>query len=157
MDLAYSVKMNIQALHKELSFRNSRSSGSGGQHVNKVETRVELCFPLKDSQVLNDAQKTLLSLRLARRLTKDGRLLIFSQRFRSQLMNRKAAIAQFDELILKNLQPEKKRKKLKTPQAEKEKRLKSKRHTIPKEKSSKKGLYLKFPFLFPYKCKYSYL
>lgn len=129
--MAYDTK----ALHHELRFRTSRSSGSGGQHVNKVETRVELLFDVEGSNLLFEKQKKLIRRRLKSRINKEGILIIANQESRSQARNKEAAIAQFDELIKKALRPPKKRKKVKRLTAHPEKRLRNK-----KRRSEKKAL-----------------
>jgi len=133
--LSKSCIVDPSVLHPELSFRTSRSSGSGGQHVNKVESRVELLFDIRGSAALTEAQKALLFERLDKRINKDGTLLIARQNHRSQRRNREAALAAFDELVTKALRPRKRRKKVKPLVAGKQKRLKNK-----KQRSEKKAM-----------------
>lgn len=130
--------MNPSTLHPELTFRTSRSSGSGGQHVNKVESRVELLFDIPNSAVLSTAQKALLLERLRRRVNKEGVLLIARQNHRSQRRNRAAALATFDELIVKAFRPRKRRKKVKPLIANKKKRLAAKKRQAEKKKMRRK-------------------
>ena len=73
---------------RELSYRSSRSSGPGGQNVNKVETRVTLLFDISGSAVLDETQKELVRQRLATRINKKGVLRVVSQRHRTQNANR---------------------------------------------------------------------
>jgi ribosome-associated protein len=127
--------MDTINLHKELKFRTSRSSGSGGQHVNKVNTQVELLFDVDASKVLTDDQKALIHERLGARIDQAGMLHIVSSSTRSQLRNKKIAIEQFDELISEALRPRPRRKKVKPLQADDEKRLQKK-----KIRSEKKAL-----------------
>ena len=119
--------MHTSDLYSELHFRTSRSSGSGGQHVNKVETRVELLFDVAASQVLTTAQKKLIQRALANRINKDGVLHIAVQESRSQRTNRERAVRKFDQLVSKALVPPKKRKKVKPLTAHRERRLRSKK------------------------------
>lgn len=125
--------MDLKALHAELQFRTSRSSGSGGQHVNKVETRIELLFSVRESQFLSNDEKERLLQLLANRINKEGILLIASGNYRSQLRNKKAAIEKFDELLGEALKPPKKRKPVKKLTANPEKRLEAKRRHSEKK------------------------
>lgn len=129
--------MDTKILHSELNFRTSRSSGSGGQHVNKVESRVELLFDIPASQFLSAAQKTILLERLASRLTKDGLLIIARQDYRSQQRNREAAIAAFDEVLQQALRPRKTGKGHQARIANPEGRLKKKK--LHAEKKALRG------------------
>lgn len=130
--------MNTQTLHTELRFRTSRSSGSGGQHVNKVNTQVELLFVVDASEVLTDHQKALIHERLGNRIDQAGILHILSSTTRSQLRNKKIAIEKFDELISEALRPLPRRKKVKPLQADDEKRLQKKRSLSEKKALRKK-------------------
>lgn len=130
--------MDPALLHPELTFRTSRSSGSGGQHVNKVESRVELLFDIRSSTILTDAQKALLFERLDNRINKDGVLLLARQNHRSQRRNREAALIAFDELIAQTLRPRKQRKKVKPLVANKKKRLEKKKRQSEKKAMRRK-------------------
>ncbi len=103
-----SAEQKEQLLH-ELVFTSSRSSGPGGQHVNKVNTKIELRFRIVDSHVLNPEQKILLFKKLGKKLTLEGELLITAKNDRSQLQNKQAAISLFFETLDKALKPRKKR------------------------------------------------
>jgi ribosome-associated protein len=103
-----SVEQKEQLLH-ELVFTSSRSSGPGGQHVNKVNTKIELRFRIVDSSVLNSEQKIILFKKLGKKLTLEGELLITAKNDRSQLQNKQAAITRFFETLDKALKPRKKR------------------------------------------------
>ena len=83
----------------ELTFTASRSSGAGGQNVNKVNTRVTLTFDLAASSSLTAAEKDRIAERLATRVNKTGVLRVTSQRHRTQAANRDAAVARFTELL----------------------------------------------------------
>ncbi|MGD9994864.1 MAG: alternative ribosome rescue aminoacyl-tRNA hydrolase ArfB [Salinivirgaceae bacterium] len=103
-----SAEQKEQLLH-ELVFTSSRSSGPGGQHVNKVNTKIELRFRIVDSGVLNSEQKIILFKKLGKKLTLEGELLITAKNDRSQLQNKQAAITRFFETLDKALKPRKKR------------------------------------------------
>ena len=94
----------------EITFQTSRSSGPGGQNVNKVESRVELRWHLQESQVLTPLQKQLILEKLAGQLTTEGYLLVVAQDDRSQLRNKEIALARFHELLQKSLRRPKPRR-----------------------------------------------
>lgn len=102
-------RYKIEELLKEAEFKFSRSGGKGGQNVNKVETKAELIFNVKDSQMLDDVQKEKIMKRLANRIDKEGNLRIVSQTGRTQLSNRKSTVDKFVKLIFLALRKEKKR------------------------------------------------
>ena len=118
---------NMENILAEVSFKTSRSGGSGGQHVNKVSTKVELDFDVLESKVLTDEEKALISGKLASRLTSDGILQVISQSERSQLRNKKVAMEKFQELIQACFIVPQKRKPSKVPRRVKEKRLLTKK------------------------------
>ena len=124
-------------LIKEVTFSTSRSSGAGGQNVNKVNTKVELRFNITYSQCLTDEQKDMIYARLAGRINTKGELVITSQDERSQLQNKENVIRKFVTLIEKAITPVKKRRKTKPSKASKEKRLESKKLKSEKKNSRK--------------------
>ena len=111
----------------EITFQTSRSSGPGGQNVNKVESRVELRWNLAASTVLTDAQKGLILEKIANRLTADGDLLITAQDDRSQFRNKEIALGRFHQLLIKNLHRPKPRKPSKPSKSAIRKRLEGKK------------------------------
>lgn len=110
-----------------LRFRTSRSSGSGGQHVNKVETRVEVLLSLSTCGVFNDLELSLISAKLHKRINADGDLSVANSETRSQGTNRQRAIDRMVQLINKSLIVPPKRKATKAPKAAVEARVKEKK------------------------------
>ncbi len=129
---------NSEALIKELTFKAVRSSGSGGQHVNKTSTKVELAFSIKDSLVLKEAQKERLLNKLEHRLTNSGVLILQCGESRSQHQNKNLVIARFLGMIKSNLAKPKPRKPTKIPKSAIRKRLKNKRSHSEKKANRKK-------------------
>jgi ribosome-associated protein len=123
----------------ELLFAASRSSGAGGQNVNKVNTKVELRFIISTSLLLTDDEKQIILKKLSSKISLDGVLIIVSQTERSQLKNKNKTIEKFYQLIEKALTPRKKRKPTKPTAASKEKRLEKKRILSDKKISRKKN------------------
>lgn len=115
-----------------------RSSGAGGQHVNKVSSKIELQFNLQSSMAFSLEEKTLLFKQLANRLTNDYRILLQCDETRSQHKNKELVIKRFFELINYGLVQQKKRVPTKTPKAVKQKRLTSKRMQSDKKTNRKK-------------------
>lgn len=109
--------MNIENIIKELNFKAIRSSGAGGQHVNKVSSKIELTFDLENSNSLSDDEKNLLKSKLSSKLTKENFLILFSDETRSQHRNKEIAIKRFLELLKLNLIIPKKRKATKPSKA----------------------------------------
>ena len=102
--------MDTEKLIKELHFKATRSSGAGGQHVNKVSSKIELFFDVENSAEFSDEEKRLLFKNLATRLTKENILLLTCDESRSQHKNKELAIQRFLELIQQALIIPKKRK-----------------------------------------------
>jgi ribosome-associated protein len=111
----------------ELHLSASRSSGPGGQHVNKVSTRMELRFHVPGSLLLTDAEKELILEKLANRINAAGELILVSQAERSQVQNREKVIEKFYTLITRALTLRKKRKPTQPSRASNEERLEEKR------------------------------
>ncbi|MEL6866148.1 MAG: alternative ribosome rescue aminoacyl-tRNA hydrolase ArfB [Bacteroidota bacterium] len=125
--------MSPDLLHPELTFRYSRSSGSGGQHVNKVATQVELLFSVAESELLTKAQKMRINQHLASRIDQQGILHLRCSETRSQHRNRQLVINRFDELISEALRPKRKRKGPPTFTADRQARLKAKKRQAEKK------------------------
>lgn len=111
----------------ELQFRFSRSSGPGGQHVQKTSTRVELLFDVANSPSLTDEQRSLVLNRLSSYVDLAGVLHLFSQSARSQLRNREDVVERFQALMRQALRRRKRRKPTRPSAAARERRLKQKR------------------------------
>lgn len=111
----------------ELEIRATRSSGAGGQHVNKTSSRIEITWNIRDSNVLSDEQRTILNGRLASRISADGAIRVVASEFRSQRQNRERAEARLADLITRALTPRKKRKPTRRPRKADEARLASKK------------------------------
>jgi len=125
----------------ELIFKVSRSSGPGGQNVNKVNTRVTLFFDVANCGNLSDWQKQRILTRLATRADKNGVLRVVSQKFRTQGANRKAAVERLQELLSDALKIRPIRKKSKVSYAAKQRRLEEKRRrSLLKRQRSAKNL-----------------
>ena len=116
-----------EGLIKECSYKTSRSSGAGGQHVNKVETKVSLYFNIEDSFVLNEDQKERLLIKLKNRIDKNGFLQISSQEFKSQLKNKNNCQFKLIQILEKSLRKQKRRIRIKISKTAKLKRLNEKR------------------------------
>lgn len=120
---------------KEIEIKASRSSGKGGQNVNKVSTKIELIFDVNNSDLLSETEKAIISEKLSNRISKEGKLILQSQESRSQLMNKDIAINKLYELLEAALKKEKPRKKTKPSLAKKEQRLQIKKEMSEKKKN----------------------
>ena len=138
MDLKITKTLVIPS--KEIKWRFSRSSGPGGQNVNKIESRVEIIFNLEDSKVLNDYQKEILKINLKKKLVKN--ILCFSvQEHRNQLQNRQLALMKLSSIIKDGLNKQFKfRKSTKPTKASQKKRVefKKKRGELKKSRQKEK-------------------
>lgn len=113
---------------QDLSVRFVRSSGPGGQNVNKVATKVELRFELERTEALSSGQKLRLAARYPSQVTREGQLVLSGDEHRSQVMNLEAVRERLREMILAVRRPPRARRPTKPSRAEKQRRLDEKRH-----------------------------
>jgi len=125
-------------LISELVFKAVRSSGSGGQHVNKVSSKVVLSFNISNSEILNDAQKELLKTSLSNRLNSKSELVLHCDESRSQHKNKSVVIMRFLQIIKQGLIIPKKMIPTKTPKSVIRKRLKNKKKQSDRKTNRKK-------------------
>lgn len=118
----------FRLLLRETEFRADRSSGAGGQHVNKVSTKITLSFSIPASRVLTEEEKGKLLSRLGSKLTSDGVLIIRSGESRSQVTNKEEAKQRFMTMLNAALRERKKRKATRPSKGSKEKRIQDKKH-----------------------------
>ncbi|MFK5959224.1 MAG: alternative ribosome rescue aminoacyl-tRNA hydrolase ArfB [Lutibacter sp.] len=130
--------MNTEKIIKELKFKAVRSSGAGGQHVNKVSSKVELIFDLQNSSEFTIEEKELLFKNLKTKLTKDNLLLLQCDESRSQHKNKEIVVKRFLEIINNGLKIPKKRKPSKPTKSSILKRLEKKKKQAFKKVFRKK-------------------
>ena len=132
------VLEDLEIADDELRFATSRSSGPGGQNVNKVNTRVTVLFDVDRSAALSEEQRELLRLRLGGRISRAGVLRVVSQRHRTQLANRDAAVERLANLLRDALTEQPVRVPVRLPRAAKERRLEEKRRRagVKRERSA---------------------
>ena len=118
--------MNKEVIYKELLFKAVRSSGAGGQHVNKVSSKVELSFDISSSEAFTEKEKQLLLKSLSNRINKEGVLKMYSSESRSQHTNKEKVVKRLFKMIEKGLIVPKKRRPTKMSRAQKIKRLDNK-------------------------------
>ena len=138
MDLKIAKTLVIPS--NEIKWRFSRSSGPGGQNVNKIESRVEIIFNLEDSKVLNDYQKEILKRNLKNKLVNNS-LRLAVQEHRNQLLNRQLALMKFSSIIKNALNKPFKLRKSTQPTKESQKKrieVKKKRGELKKSRQKEK-------------------
>ena len=122
----------------EFKFITSRSGGAGGQHVNKVSSKVELRFPVENSALLSAEEKELIKQKLANKINNEGYLQIVSQAERSQILNKQAVIKKFYGLLEKALTPVKRRKATKPTNTSIQERIQEKKRLSDKKSERRK-------------------
>ena len=119
--------MNVENIIKELNFKAIRSGGAGGQHVNKVSSKVVLFFDVSKSENLKEEEKELIAKNLHSKLTKENILILNCDESRSQHKNKEIVIERFIELISNGLKIPKARRKTKPSRSSIQKRLETKK------------------------------
>ncbi len=136
---ALHITRTLSIPASELSVAFSRSSGAGGQNVNKVNTRVEVRFDVAMSAALSEAQRACLLDKLAARLTQDGVLVIYSDRHRTQGRNREDCQERLVQLLTDALKPPPpKRRKTRPGRAAQKRRLDAKKRHGEKKSSRRR-------------------
>lgn len=127
----------LARLEKEVLYRTSKSGGAGGQHVNKVSTKVELLFDVNASVVLTERRKSIILEKLSNRITANGILALKCDETRSQLSNKEIVFERFINLIKTALTPVKKRRSTKPTKSSVRKRLEGKKKQAQKKSDRK--------------------
>lgn len=130
--------MDSEKIITELQFKAVRSSGAGGQNVNKVSSKIVLSFDLQHSQALTEVEKARLEIRLSSRLTSEQILILNCDEDRSQLKNKIIIIKRFLDIIADGLLVPKIRKATKIPKSAIRKRIKDKQNLSEIKKSRRK-------------------
>ncbi len=129
--------MNADIIIKELSFKAIRSSGPGGQHVNKTASKVEITFSLHASEGLTETEKQRLQSKLVKQLSSEGQLIVQCSDTRSQHRNKAIGISRLLGILTENLKVAKPRKKTRPSQGAIEKRIRSKKNNALKKANRK--------------------
>ena len=128
-----SQSVTISDIRDELEIITSRSGGSGGQHINKVETKVMLKWNVKESKLLNDIQKRLVLTSHKNKLTRNGELVVVSENKRSQLRNKEIALKKLERLLAQAFIRKKRRVPTRPSKAAKRQRLLNKKKQAEKK------------------------
>jgi ribosome-associated protein len=129
--------MQLNILLRELKFKAVRSSGPGGQHVNKTSSKVELSFNLKNSEAIDELEKNRLAVKLGSKISKEGTINLQCGESRSQHRNKVIVIERLVNLLEQNLKITKARKKTKPSKSTIERRLKTKKEQALKKANRK--------------------
>ncbi|VAW20040.1 Hypothetical protein YaeJ with similarity to translation release factor [hydrothermal vent metagenome] len=135
------ASINDRDFSPEWNFTSSKSSGPGGQNVNKVNTRIELRFDINKSKLLSGPEKEAILKMPGNKINQAGELIIVSQSSRSQLKNKEECITKFYRLLAKALEKPRPRKTTVPTRSSIAKRLESKKHLSEKKRLRKKGDY----------------
>jgi ribosome-associated protein len=133
--------LNTEKILHELDFKAVRSSGAGGQNVNKVSSKVVLSFNMPASQSLTDDEKTLITKNIGSKLTTDGILILQCDEDRSQLRNKNIVTRRFLTLLQESLKEDKPRIATKIPRSVIKKRIQNKRNLSEKKQLRRKPDY----------------
>jgi ribosome-associated protein len=128
------VNGSVAIPRSELDVRVSRSSGAGGQHVNKTSSRVEIFWNVKSSQAITDEERSRLLAKLSSKLTTEGSIRVVASDMRSQSRNRELAEERLAELVRRALVIPKKRRPTKPTKASREARLEEKKRQAKKKR-----------------------
>lgn len=132
---------NVNKILTECSYKTARSGGAGGQHVNKIETKVTIVFNVQTSDFLDEKQKALILIKLKNRINKDLAFLVSAQHYKSQSKNKKLVEEKLIYFLENALKKQKRRKKTKIPRRVNEKRLKVKQLKSDTKKNRSKIRY----------------
>ena len=130
-------ELRLRNFEKEFIYSASRSSGPGGQNVNKLNTKVELRFRISTSLLLSDREKELVFQKLPKKINNEGELILVARSERTQLMNKKLVTEKFYLIISKALTVQRKRRATQPTHASVTKRIEEKKQLGVKKKLRK--------------------